>query len=364
LPELAGFRKRLEQAWLSKGQKLTDDIYKGEVNGLFKCVNSVYKGVRSSSWVFVEDKPNIHILANTQAKKINFDGTTATGVTVIHNNRKVTFKARNEVIVSCGVFETPKLLMLSGIGPAEHLQSHGITPLVESAHVGQNVLDHPILSHVFRVKDGYGLDNILLRAGPEQKAAIAQYQKDGSGPLGSTLLETIAFPRIDDWLMTSKEYVKFKEENGGIDPFGPAGQPHFEIDFVVSCFFLSLFDNPRLTNQKPMFADAFQWHIPNPQQGEYLTVIVDLLRPLSQNGEIKLRSTDPLEQPYINLNYFSNELDLVALREGVRFIDDILMNGEGFKDIIGEEYPFPMPRRSDEAMKTAIKERCQTGYRE
>jgi choline dehydrogenase len=113
-----------------------------------------------------------------------------------------------------------------------------------------------------------------------------------------------------------------------------------------------------------MFADAFQWHIPHPMQGEYITVIVDLLRPLSRNGEIKLRSTDPLEQPYINLNYFSNDLDLVALREGVRFVHDILLNGEGFKDIIGEAYPYPLPLQSDEAMETAILERCQTGYRQ
>lgn len=112
-----------------------------------------------------------------------------------------------------------------------------------------------------------------------------------------------------------------------------------------------------------MFADAFQWHYPTPPTGEYITIIVDLLRPLSRNGVIKLQSTDPLVQPYINLNYFSNTLDLVALREGVRFVDDVLMNGEGFSEIIREEYPFAMPRQSDEAMNKAIMERCQTGYR-
>ena len=82
-----------------------------------------------------------------------------------------------------------------------------------------------------------------------------------------------------------------------------------------------------------MFSETFQWHFPVPAQGDYLTVIVDLMRPLSQNGEVKLNSTDPLEQPYINLNFFSNDLDLIALREGVRMIDDIVMNGEGMKDI-------------------------------
>ncbi|KAB8304455.1 hypothetical protein EYC80_003849 [Monilinia laxa] len=91
-------------------------------------------------------------------------------------------------------------------------------------------------------------------------------------------------------------------------------------------------------------------------------VIVDLLRPLSLNGHVKLNSTNPLEQPHINLNYFSNDLDLVAVREGCRFIDDILLHGERMKDIIGDDYLWPMPRNSDEAMKEMILERSQTGF--
>lgn len=113
-----------------------------------------------------------------------------------------------------------------------------------------------------------------------------------------------------------------------------------------------------------MFCDAFQWHIPTPPQGDSLTVIVDLLRPVSKPGEVKLLSADPPEHPYINLNFFADDLDLVALREGVRFVDNILMNGDGMKEIIGEDYPWPMPRRSDEAMNMMILERSQTGFRE
>lgn len=111
-----------------------------------------------------------------------------------------------------------------------------------------------------------------------------------------------------------------------------------------------------------MFADAFQWHFPTPPTGDYMTVIVDLMRPISQNGVVKLTSTDPFEQPYINLNFFSHDLDLIALREGVRFVDDVLMNGEGMKDIVECDYPWPMPRNSDEGMIRQILERSQTGF--
>jgi choline dehydrogenase len=113
-----------------------------------------------------------------------------------------------------------------------------------------------------------------------------------------------------------------------------------------------------------MFSDAFQWHIPAPAEGNWMTVIIDLLRPLSRNGVVKLNSANPLDQPNINLNFFSHDLDIIALRQGVRFIDDMLMTGEGMKDIIGEDYPWPMPRNSDAAMNKMILERSQTGFRE
>lgn len=335
----------MEKGWVSKGHDLTEDIYSGEVRGLTKALNTIYDGKRSDSSIFVRGKSSITVLAQAHSTKLNFNGDTAESVTVlVPEGGEVTFKAKKEIIVSCGVFESPKLLMLSGIGPEATLKAHGIPVLVNSPHVGQNLLDHPIMPYVRRLKDGYGLDGHLLRAGPARDGATAAYRANRSGPLSSGLLELVAFPRIDKLLQQHPEYVKARDENNGRDPFGPGGQPHFEIDLV------------------PMFSDAFQWHFPVPAEGDYISVIVDLTRPISQNGVVTLKSTDPLEQPYINLNYFSNDLDIMALCEGVRFIDDILTTGEGIKDIVGEHYPWPMPLNSDEAMRRQILERSQTGF--
>jgi choline dehydrogenase-like flavoprotein len=346
LPETQGFRDALTKAWVSKGEELTDDVHNGTMRGLWKCISTVYNGKRSSSWFFLKDKPNVTVLSQTNAKKLIIENGKTTGVEVITPVGERTFTAKYEVVVSLGVYESPKLLMLSGIGPKAELTKFGITPIVESEHIGQNLLDHPILPHVFKLKDGYGLDNHLLRAGLEKDAAASAYRWKNKGPLTSGLLELVGLPRIDKQLEKYPEYNEYKKANGGLDPFGPAGQPHFEIDFV------------------PMFCDAFQWHIPTPPKGDYFTVIVDLLRPISKSGTVTLKSTDPLEQADININFFSNDLDLLAMREGVRFVDDILLTGEGMKDIIEEDYPWAMPRSSDEAMLTLIKERSQTGFRE
>lgn len=214
------------------------------MHGLTKCMNSIYKGFRSSSYVFVEGKPNVTILSSTLSKQLVIEGNVAKGVTVIASSgEELTFRAKHEVIISQGVFESPKLLLLSGIGPKAELAAHGITAVVDSPHVGKNLLDHPILAHVFKLKDGLGLDDHLLRAGPAKDGAVSQYRKDRTGPLSSGLLELVGLPRCDAYFEESKEYVAAKKANGGVDPFGPGGQPHFEIDFVVSFGLLLLIAN-------------------------------------------------------------------------------------------------------------------------
>jgi choline dehydrogenase len=345
VPELETFRQALTKAWVSKGERLTENVYEGHVNGLFKCMNTIYKGVRSTSVVFLDGKPNITIMAETRVKKLLIQGGACNGILAIDKNgNDIELSAKHEVIVSSGVFESPKMLMLSGVGPKEQLSQFGIECKVDSPNVGQNLQDHPIMPHVFKIKEGTGLDAHLLRDGYMKEAAVQAYQRNHTGPLHSGLLELVGFPRIDKRLEAIPAYVERKNANGCLDPFGPDNQPHFEIDFV------------------PMFCNAFQWHIPTPPSGDHLTVIVDLMRPVSKPGEVRLRSASYEDQPYINLNFFADDMDIIALREGVRHVDDILMNGEGMKDLIEGDYPWPMPRASDEAMNRAILERSQTGF--
>jgi choline dehydrogenase len=345
---MAPFRDALTKAWTSKGNELNEDVYSGKMSGLIHCLDTVYKGTRQGSFLYLNGKPNVTVLASVQSKKLIIDPKTkvCTGVVVINpaTAEEITVTAKYEVIVSQGVFESPKLLMLSGVGPAAELKKHDISVIVDSPHVGQNLLDHPIVPFVLRLKDGYGLDDHLLRAGQIHDGAVSAYRRDKSGPYGSGLLEMVGLPRIDEQLNKYPAYREAKKANGGLDPFGPAGQPHFELDFV------------------PMFSSAFQWHYPTPPQGSSFTIIVDLLRPLSK-GELTLNSTNPLQQANINLNFFGNDLDILAIREGVKWTYDVLTKGEGMKDIVTGDYPWEMPIHSDAAMDRVVLERSQTGFR-
>lgn len=347
IPELKPYRELLVRAWKSTGEPVTENIFDGTMHGLTHSVNSIYQGRRSGSFLAVANKPNITILAETVSKRLIIDDAdrTVKGVTVITGSRQeLNLYASREVVVSQGVFESPKLLMLSGIGPAPELAKHNIPVIVDSRHVGQHLLDHPGVPFALRIKDSYSMDNHVLRKGDLQTQTLATYAKNHQGPMGSPFLEMIGFPRIDKYLEKSPEYRKAKADNGGKDPFCPYGQPHFELDFI------------------PLFGSAFQWHFPHPSKGSYMTVMVDLVRPVSDPGEVTLNSDDPLQQANINLNYFNNELDIIAVREGIRFTYDVLKKGDGFKDIVEDEYPWDMPLDDDVAMRRTVLDRCQTSF--
>ena len=349
IPEMQPFRDLLTRAWKSTGQPITQNVFDGEMHGLTYSVNTIYKGRRSGSFLAIENKPNVTVLAEVHSKVLMIDDIdkTCKGVTVITaTGEELTFYATRETIVSQGVFESPKLLMLSGIGPEAELKKHDIHVRVNSPHVGQHLLDHPGVPFVLQLKDGYGMDDYVLRKGtPHHNKSLEAYSngKHG-GPLGSGFLEMVGFPRIDKYLEKSPEYRDAKASNDGKDPFCPYGQPHFELDFVC------------------LFGSAFQWHYPTPKNGNFMTVMVDLVRPVSDPGEVTLNSADPLQQANINLNYFNNDLDIVAMREGIRYAYDILKFGDGFKDVLIGEYPFPMPLDDDALMKRTVLDRSQTSF--
>ena len=348
IPEMQPFRDYLTKAWKSTGQPINENIFDGQMVGLTHSVNSIYKGRRSGSFLCVADKPNITILPQVHSKKLIIDNADkiCKGVTVITDSgQEINLYATREVVVSQGVFESPKLLMLSGIGPAAELKKHNIPLIVDNLHVGQHLLDHPGVPFVLRVKDGFGMDDHVLRKEtPQYNKSVQAYQNKHKGPLGSGFLEMVGFPRIDKYLEKDAQYRQAKASNGNKDPFCPYGQPHFELDFVC------------------LFGSAFQWHYPTPSKGNYITVMVDLVRPVSDPGEVTLNSADPLQQPNINLNYFNNDLDIIAIREGIRYAYDVLKHGEGFKDIVEAEYPWDMPLHDDRLMKRTVLDRSQTSF--
>lgn len=142
------FVQSAEQAGFRRGT-----LHDGDLSGVIGYQPMNYEGdARRSSYVaFVRDQqaPNLHVVTRALVKRVVFEGRRAVGVEIVRDGALAIVRARREVILCAGALETPKLLMLSGIGPAAALRKFGIAEVALSENVGQNLHDHPNVTLFF-----------------------------------------------------------------------------------------------------------------------------------------------------------------------------------------------------------------------
>ncbi|MFB6210602.1 MAG: GMC family oxidoreductase [Halobacteriales archaeon] len=250
--------------------------------------------------------------ARTECKvtRIRFDGTRAVGVTYEHDGDRINVDVEKEVIVCAGAIESPKLLLLSGIGPSDQLQTHGIDVVTDSPGVGRNLQDH--LS--YRVN--WRLTEPISFAGADNLWNLVKYLLLKRGPFTSNGVETGAFLRTD--------------------PDLPA--PDVRINF-----------------SPVLFLD----HPPDPDDhGMHMTVSQQ--RPKSR-GEITLQSADPDDDPNIDPNYLDHEDDLSVLVAGIKRAREIA-RAEPLDAYCGEELLPGPDAETDAEIAERIRENALTDY--
>jgi choline dehydrogenase-like flavoprotein len=216
-----------------------------------------------------KSRENLKVVTGAHVRRIVVDGSgRATGVELDHKGRTATVRARREVILSAGAFNSPQLLMLSGIGPAEHLREVGIAPIVDSPHVGEHLADHAMCTLTWQSSETGLFDATHPRYLLEYVAGR------GKGKLSSNVGEAAAHIRTD--------------------PSLPA--PDFQVLFGPAYYF----DNGFRTFPGPAF-----------------TLAPCLLRPASE-GSVRLRSADPHDAPAIHLNFFGEDGDMQAMLRAIR----------------------------------------------
>lgn len=241
----------------------------------------------------IKDRPNLHILKEAMVTKVLVDRATkqAQGVQFYKNGKYVNVFARKEVIVSAGAINSPQLLMLSGIGPSEHLQDHSIDPLV-NLKVGHNLMDHTATALTINVnKTSMFLDRV------GSPANIISFIQGRKGPITSIgACESVAFydhenPNSQDSWPT----VELFQVGGPI--YGDSIQKdNFNLKPL---FFKQVYGAAAKRNQ-----DAFQiWPM--------------ILRPKSR-GRIYLQSNSPFQHPIIETNYFSHPDDIKVGVDGIK----------------------------------------------
>jgi choline dehydrogenase-like flavoprotein len=136
------------------------------------------------------ERPNLTVMSYMQAHRVLFDGTRAVGVVASQLGQAQELRAEREVILCGGAYNSPQLLMLSGIGPSEHLQMRELEVLLDQPAVGENLSDHPATQFVWTTPEPHSL---LLALEPE---ALQEYEASQTGVFASNFAEAGGFTRV------------------------------------------------------------------------------------------------------------------------------------------------------------------------
>jgi choline dehydrogenase len=230
--------------------------------------------------------------------------------------------ARREIIIACGAYNTPQLLMLSGVGPAAHLREHGIAVRADLPGVGQNLQDRYEVGCVFEMASDWVVnEDATFSDDADYDPALAQWQESRTGPYTSSG-SALAFLR------------RSKSDEYNPDLFVFALSTHFQGYFPL---YFSYFEPIR---------DRFTWAV---------------LKAHTKNtaGVVQLKSADPFERPYINFHYFNegnntDASDLDAVVAGVQFARTMMTRSPY---VTGELLPGPAVQGTD-ALKQWVRDQA------
>ena len=347
---MAPISNLLLESMEDQGLPLHHDMFtNGEVaHGCGHALRTHHKGIRTTGADFITNdhhRSNIEILCETTVDEINFDTSSstprATSVTLLDKDGSSRLvKARKEIIVSGGAYCSPAILMRSGIGAKDELARHNISLLIDAPGVGKNLMDH-LITFTFYETEKEGLTNDhLVYHGDGLMNSFMMYKEKKSGVLSTFPFGAFAFARLDERLNDEPLWQQAKTEEGR-DPMGlTKTQPHIEF------FTTELYGGPKQYDQFPIGKSALaQKRIPPKPLTQRITdkkhafaMITELFSPHSR-GTVTLASSDPTANPIISCNYLEHPLDLLVMTEGVRFGNEIVMNGSATKSIVKGAWP-------------------------
>lgn len=265
------------------GWPSNDDFNAGEQEGIGRYHVTQKNGERcSAARAFLHpvlSRPNLTILSETLTHKVLLEGRRAVGVEISRQGKTERIHANHEVILSAGAINSPQLLMLSGIGPRQELEKHGIAVQHELPGVGRNLQDHQDVCLMYRStpKMGYGWS---LTGWLPLLTSPLPYIFSRSGPLTSNSVESGGFLRLSPESVTP------------------------DIQFHVA---------PALKNQPERtipFGHGFSLH-------------VCVLKPKSR-GSLHLNSSSPQDRPELRSNFLTHPDDVKTLVAGIRKVRELV----------------------------------------
>ncbi|MCB0978755.1 MAG: GMC family oxidoreductase N-terminal domain-containing protein [Acidimicrobiales bacterium] len=237
------------------------------------------------------DRPNLDVRTKAHTTKVNFDGRRAVSVTYQRDGETRTVRARREIVMSAGAYGTPQILMASGVGPGAHLQSLGITPVLDVPGVGQNLQDHISALLIYRALVADGMVSITPKGIASLLKAMWTWRRHRTGLITSCAAESGVYYRTD---------------------------PSVEVSDMEMELIVGIGDDH---GRKIHYGPGYSAHLL-------------LARPKSV-GEVRLASPDTNVDPLIDPKYFSHPYDMETLVKGTQVALDI-MNSPAFDRYRGD----------------------------
>src|SRR4051812_19839748 len=269
------------EAGIQAGLPANDDFNAAAQDGMGAYQLTQRDGRRCSTAVAflhpVLDRPHLTVECGVPVGRVIFDRLRAGGVAGGRLGEALPYDCNGEVILSGGAYNSPQLLMLSGIGPAEHLGSRLIPPIADRPMVGRNLQDHVQLWLEWRSAEAAGLATAMT---PENvEANLTEFMTSGTGPFTSNIAEVGGFARSSD----------------------SHGVPDLQVHAI-----------PGILSEDPPFGLA--------EPG--ISIGVCLLTPKSR-GEVYLWTAEPTAKPHIMHRYFEDEDDMRRMETGVGLVMEI-----------------------------------------
>ena len=295
-----GERPELMEAIIAGAEQLgvrrNDDFNGGDQEGAGYYQLFTRNGLRRSCAAGylnpAKGRPNLRVETGAHATRILFDGRRATGVRYRQNGREHDVRAAREVILSAGTLQSPQLLQLSGVGPADFLHSHGIDVVHDSPGVGENLQDHLQARVMYKCAKPITINDDLASLWRRMKMGL-QWVATRTGPLAIGINHAGMFARA----------------------LPESATPDVQFHFAAL--------SAELAGAKP-----------HPWSG--FTMSVCQLRPESR-GTVRICSTDAFDAPSIQANYLATETDRRCMVAGVK-LGRALAATPAMKPYVAEEY--------------------------
>lgn len=307
------------EAGEQSGQGRSEDLNGYHQEGVSRYDATRWNGKRCSAAVAhlhpALKRRNLTLETNAVVSRLTLTGNRVTGLEYEHNGKAVKVQARREIILSGGAINSPQLLMMSGIGPADYLRERGIDPIIHLPGVGQNLQDHATTILQWDCKKNYPIHNI---GNPINKLAVG-----------------LRWIMRKDGLATSNIW----ESGGLIRSNDQVAYPNIQYHFT------------------PVGFDIINGNI-RPRQA--FAVHIDQLRPKSR-GQVLLNRDDIRGKPLIQFNYLSHPDDMREMLEGVKKARELFAQ-PAFDELRGPETTPGDHIQSDAEIIASIRKIVETDY--